>query len=71
MEIEESARKHGIADDDMLHAATHPLRLVRQDEHRVLHIGGDTTGRPLEVVVVDNERIIHAMELRESLYPYL
>lgn len=70
MEIAGSARRHGIADNDMIHAVENALRTVEQDE-AVLYIGGDTTGRLLEVVVVDGPRIIHAMELRPKFYDYL
>jgi hypothetical protein len=41
VDIAEAARKHGIPDDHMLHAVRHPLRVVDQDERRVLVIGAD------------------------------
>jgi hypothetical protein len=73
-EVTSSARKHGIAVEDMLHAVEHALRVVDQDDEMVLYIGGDTTGRLLEVVVMNTEaggRIVHAMELRQRFYDYL
>lgn len=75
MEIAWSARKHGVADHDILHALNVPLRLVQQGDDRVLLIGADTTGRLLEIVVLDPDSddavVIHAMALRPKLYDYL
>jgi hypothetical protein len=62
-----SARKHGISDNDMLHAYRNPLRVFQVDD-LVMLIGGDETGRMLEVGVVAAEGIefiIHAMPARE------
>lgn len=74
-EIADSARKHGVSDEDMLHALRVPLRLVRQGDDRVLYIGADTGGRLLEVVVIDVDSdepaIIHAMPLRPKFYRFL
>lgn len=74
-EIADNARKHGVSDADMVHALRVPLRLVRQDDGRVLYIGADTGGRLLEIVVVDVDSdepaIIHAMPLRPKFYRYL
>lgn len=74
MEIAESARRHGVADDDIRAAIAVPLRLVRQGDDRLLVIGADTTGRLLEIVVLDPEDepvAIHAMPLRPKFYCYL
>lgn len=75
LEIADSARKHGVSDEDMLHALRVPLRLVRQDDNRALCIGADTGGRLLEIVVLDPDSdqpaIIHAMPLRPKFYRYL
>jgi hypothetical protein len=43
-----SARKHGVADDDMLHAYRNPIRVFEFDELTML-IGPDPAGRLLEV----------------------
>jgi hypothetical protein len=43
-----SARKHGVADDDMLHAYRNPIRVFEFDELTML-IGADPAGRLLEV----------------------
>jgi hypothetical protein len=63
-----SARKHGISDNDMLHAYRNPIRVFQVDD-LVMLIGGDETGRMLEVGVVAAEGlefIIHAMPAREK-----
>ena len=39
-----SARKHGITDDDMLHAYRHPIRVFDLDDLDML-IGADHSGR--------------------------
>jgi pyruvate carboxylase len=66
-----SARKHGIADEDMLHAVRVSVVQASQDARRVLHIGADTAGRMLEVVVVDGSTVIHADRLRPKFYAFL
>lgn len=74
VEIADSARKHGIADEDMRHATRVPFRLVAQGDDRVLVIGPDRNGNLLEVVVLDPDgdaAIIHADELRPKFYAYL
>lgn len=74
MEIADSARRHGIDDQDILHAVRVPFRRVHHAEDRVLIIGPDRGGRLLEVVVIDSEEdaaVIHAMPLRRKFYDYL
>lgn len=74
MEIAESARAHGVADEDIRHAVRIPFRRVAQGTDRVLIIGPDRVGRLLEVVVIDPEddpAVIHAMPLRRKFYRYL
>jgi hypothetical protein len=34
-----SARKHGIRDDDMLHAIRNPVRIFEQADDVIMHIG--------------------------------
>jgi hypothetical protein len=61
-----SARKHGIKDNDMLHAYRNPIRVFQQDD-LIMLIGADETGRLLEVGVVTGEGvefIVHAMAAR-------
>jgi hypothetical protein len=77
MRINESARKHGVSDADMLHAARTIIRdIAEQDGGRTLFIGVDTAGRMLEIVVKDADddtepEIIHAMRLRRGYYRFL
>ena len=62
-----SARKHGISDDDMLHAYRNPIRVFDLDE-LVMLIGPDTAARLLEVGVSEAEGIefiVHAMPARD------
>jgi hypothetical protein len=75
VEIADSARKHGIRDEDMLHAIRHPARVVPGDG-RDLVIGADRAGRLLEVVVLDDDPdeepiVIHAMLLRPKFHRFL
>lgn len=73
MEIAESARKHGVADDDIRHAVRLELRTIRQGD-RLLIIGPDRRGRLLEVVVLDPDDdpvAIHAMPLRSTFFELL
>lgn len=70
MDIEASARKRGVSDDDMLHALRHHWRAFETDDTAItLFIGPDTNGRPLEVGAVRDEvgtAVIHAMLAREK-----
>jgi hypothetical protein len=77
VEVADSARKHGVTDQDMRHAVRVPFRVIEQvydGEERVLFIGADRSGRLLEVVVVQKPTgpvIIHADRLRPKFYDYL
>ncbi len=73
MEIHRSARKHGITDPDILHAASYYLVAYPLDEdypQRELRLGSDGAGNLLEIVVVildeDRELIIHATRMRSK-----
>lgn len=46
--ILESARKHGIASEDMIHAYHHPIRVFQLDDLTML-IGPDRSTRLLEI----------------------
>jgi hypothetical protein len=61
-----SARKHGVHDDDILHAYRHPTRVLQLDDLTML-IGPSQTGQLLEIGVSRAEGIdfiIHAMAAR-------
>lgn len=70
MEIHRSARKHGIADEDILHAIDHELALedAGEDPDRWLVIGPDRAANLLEIVVMTTvegtQLVIHAMPMR-------
>jgi len=69
--VHDSARKHGIRDEDALHAALHAVYVADLDDDspaRQLRLGFDARGRLLEIVVLrfdsGNELLIHAMKAR-------
>lgn len=68
MDIEASACKHGVTEDDMLHALRNHWRAFETDDAAVtMYIGPATTSEPLEVGVVTDEdgtAVIHAMPAR-------
>lgn len=72
MGIHDSARKHGVADPDILHAIDHALALedAGEDPDRWLLIGPDTAGNLLEIVVMITAEgthiAIHAMPMRDQ-----
>ncbi|WP_022873470.1 DUF4258 domain-containing protein [Nesterenkonia alba] len=77
MRILNSARKHGITEEEILHALDNAIRYREQEydgELRLFVIGADQHGRFLEIVLVpvdDPMRIIHADILRPSHYEFL
>ena len=70
VDIDASARKHGVSNDDMLHAVRHHWRAFETDDPDVtMFIGPSMTSAPLEVGVVvedDGAAIIHAMPARKK-----
>jgi len=79
MEIHPSAGKHGVTQDDLVHAVEHELVSVDleadADPPKILVIGPDTAGNLLEVIVLvlEDDRLIaiHAMRLRRQFYELL
>ena len=75
MDIYESARKHGIADGDVVHAVEFALVAAEQEDGKVLYLGPDKSGNLLEVVSVlrddSTEIVIHAMKMRTLYEPLL
>jgi hypothetical protein len=55
VEIYRSARRHGIADEDIVHAVEHALAVGEQDDGKVLYLGADRAANLLEVVAVARE----------------
>ncbi len=70
MDIEPSARKHGVADEAMVHAYRHHWRAFATDDPMVtMYIGPTGDGEAMEVGVVvddDGEAIIHCMPARSK-----
>lgn len=67
--IAESARKHGVSDEDMLQAYANPLRVFELDEGFTMVIGANHAAITFEVGVVDGAEtpvIVHAMRAREK-----
>jgi hypothetical protein len=59
-----SARKHGVADEDMLHVFHNPLTVEPHDDGFVMVRGVDRAGNPLEIGVVGTQSvylIVHAL----------
>lgn len=75
MRIAEPARRHGVADEDIRHAARNAIRRLDDGEGLTMLIGPARDGSLLEVGVLDingdDPVIVHAMPLREKFYPYL
>jgi hypothetical protein len=65
-----SARKRGIADEDILHAWRSPSRVFEQDDDMIMYIGATPSGGLLEVGVViagdGTQLIAHAMPARDK-----
>ena len=62
-----SARKHGVPDDDMIHAFDNPILVEDLDDGFTMFVGPDRAGILLEVGVIDSTDgpiIIHAMAAR-------
>lgn len=72
MDVHRSARRHGVADDDIDHAYRHPVAWVElgDDPPRCLVVGPARSGNLLELVVIETDAsellVIHAMALRPS-----
>jgi len=68
VEIHTSARKHGIADEDIDHAVEHAMTIDNQDDDTRLYLGPARSGNLLEVVTIGrddgSELAIHAMAMR-------
>ncbi|MFE7505367.1 hypothetical protein [Promicromonospora sp. NPDC057488] len=75
MRILDSARKHGVTDEQIMAALQVPYRQYRQGVDRLLVIGADHSSQLLELVVVDPESddpcVIHAMKMRKKFQSLL
>jgi len=71
-DIAPSARKHGIADDDMRHALRNPVYVAELDEGLTMFIGPARDGTLVEVGVADSDSgqvVVHAMHARPKFLP--
>ena len=68
LEIHPSARKHGIADEDIEHAVTHAMAIDDTDDDARLYIGPTRSAGLLEVLTIPTvegpELAFHAMPMR-------
>jgi hypothetical protein len=79
VDIHQSARRHGVTDEYIAHAAGHPLVVIDldpdSDPPKLLVVGPDPAGNLLEVIVLeladDRHMAIHAMPLRPTYYDLL
>jgi hypothetical protein len=79
VEFHRSAARHGIAENDIIHAIEHAIVLVDLDADadppKVLVIGPGHDAQLLEVIILnlanDRELVIHAMPLRPTFYDLL
>jgi hypothetical protein len=66
--IASSARRHGVEDEEMLHAYRNATDAWAQDEGLVMLVGPDRSGAPLELGVVRSDDgtavIVHVMKAR-------
>jgi hypothetical protein len=72
--IGQTARKHGIADEDMLHAVRNPIMQWRLDDEFTMRVGPARDGDLLEIGVLgidtDDPVIVHAMRARPQYLPH-
>jgi hypothetical protein len=70
VDIHPSARKHGVGDNDIRHAAANAMTFDDQDNDTVLYLGAARDGQLLEIVTVmrddGTELAIHAMRMRRG-----
>jgi hypothetical protein len=65
--IVDSARKHGVSDETILHAFNNPILVEDLDESMTMFIGPDPAGNLHEIGVVSTGEgpiVVHAMKAR-------
>lgn len=74
MRIAQTARKHGIVDDDMSHAVRNPIAQWQLDDDFMMRVGPARDGHLLEIGVLgidtDHPVIVHAMGARPQYLPH-
>jgi len=72
--IAETTRKHGVADEDMLHAVRNTIAQWRLDDDFTMRVRPACDGNLLEVGVLgidtDDPVIVHAMPCRPQYLPH-
>lgn len=70
VDIHPSARKHGVADDDIQHAMSNAMAIDDHDEDTRLYLGPARDAQLLEIVTVvrddGSQLAIHAMKMRPA-----
>ena len=69
--VVDSARRHGVSDEDMQHALRNPVQTFLVAEGMTMVIGPGRAGRLIEVGVVESREdpglvIVHAMPARQK-----
>lgn len=65
--IVDSARKHGVSDETIVHAFNNPVLVEDLDEGMTMFIGPDRAGNLYEIGVVGTDEgpiVVHAMKAR-------
>lgn len=65
--IADSARKHGVSDETIVHAFNNPILVEDLDEGMTMFIGPDLAGNLYEIGVVGTDEgpvVVHAMKAR-------
>ncbi len=74
MRIAQTARKHGIADEDMSHAVRNPIAKWQLDDDFTMRVGPARDGDLLEIGVLgidtDDPVIVHGMGARPQYLPH-
>jgi hypothetical protein len=72
--IAQTARKHGIADEDVSHAVRNAIAQWQLDDDFTMRVGPTRDGELLEVDVLgidtDDPVIVHAMRARPQYLPH-
>jgi hypothetical protein len=72
--IGQTARKHGIADEDMHHAVRNPIAQWQLDDDFTMRVGPARDGDLLEIGVLgidtDDPVMVHAMRARPQYLPH-
>lgn len=70
VEINSSAQRHGVADEDIQHAVDNAMSIDDQDDDTRLYLGPARNAELLEIVTLvrddGSELVIHAMKMREK-----